>query len=357
MTGQPKEDLAAAVISVVLPVFNAEPYVGKAIRSILDQTFRHFELIVINDGSTDGTLKILEQFSALDRRVVLISRENKGLVKTLNEGIGIARGKWIARMDADDIARPNRFERQMRCLENTGADICGSWMQLFGAADRHIVKHPQTDAAIKMELLFGAPFAHPTVIMRTELVRQLGYDKDWEGCEDYDLWERAARAKWKMANVPEVLLSYRQHGTQISTIVSSCQQSLTQMIRHRYWKFVFDSMKLENKWVDEVLKLREPLVPETNMDIVDMAFTALLQSSRGEAQATIFDHITRLYFRAAAICPNVVTRWAKLNRNYGVGPAVATRIQLWALSVFCVQSNSKAFQRLKRLYLNLTRST
>jgi len=357
MTGQPKESWDAPAISVVLPVFNADKYVAKAIRSILDQTFRNFELIVINDGSTDGTLKVLEQFSALDRRVVLVSRENKGLVDTLNEGISIARGEWIARMDADDIAWPNRFERQMHWLEKSGADICGSWMQLFGTADKRIIKHPESDAAIKMELLFGAPFAHPTVIMRSELVEQLRYDKVWEKCEDYDLWERAARADWKMTNVPEVLLSYRQHGAQISTTVSSYQQLLTQKIRHRYWTFVFDSMKLEKGWIDEVLKLREPSLPETNMDIVDSAFMALLQCSRGEARATVFDHATRLYFRAAAVSPDVVTRWSKLNGNCGAGLAVATKIKLWLLSVLRIPSNSKSFQRLKQLYFNLTRST
>lgn len=344
------------LISVVLPIYNAEKYVEEAVRSILEQTFTNFELLVINDGSTDSTLRILEQFQKLDKRVVLVSRENRGLVETLNEGISIARGKWIARMDADDIALPNRFEQQLRWLEQTDADICGGWVKFFGTADRRVLKHPKADAAIKMELLFGAPFAHPTVMIKTALVKQLRYDKAWEKCEDYDLWERAARAGWKMTNVPEILLLYRQHNTQISTSASTYQQLLTQKIRRRYWEFVFDSMNFKKEWVDEVLKLREPSPSKPNMDYVDSAFIALLQRNQGEAQATIFDHATRLYFRAAAICPDVIARWTSLNRSYGVGPKVGIKTKLWLLSRLRIHSNSRSFERMKRLYFYLTRS-
>ena len=163
----------APLISVVLPVFNAQLYVGEAVRSILAQTFVDFELIIINDGSTDGTLPILQSFILRDARVRLISRENLGLVATLNEGIQIARGIWIARMDADDIAEPIRFERQLEWLKQTDADICGSWIKYFGTSDRRVLQHPESDEAIKAEMLFGSPFAHSTVMMKTALVSQL----------------------------------------------------------------------------------------------------------------------------------------------------------------------------------------
>lgn len=345
---------AKPMISVVLPVFNAEKYVREAVRSILSQSFTNFELILINDGSLDGTLTILEEFRQLDQRIILISQENKGLVASLNDGIKLARGKWIARMDADDIALQQRFERQLEWLERTGADIAGSWIQLFGTADKRILKHSQTDEAIKMELLFGSPFAHPTVMMRAELVKKLHYDHAWEKAEDYDLWERAARAGWKMTNVPEVLLLYRQHETQISTASSSKQHQLSQMIRRRYWDFVFNAMKLEKEWIDEVLKLREYPASKANMNGVDKAFATLLQYNSGEARATIFAHATRLYFRAAATCPDVVARWVALNKNYGNGFAMTTKIKLWLLSIFRLHPDSKLFEYLKKFYLNRT---
>jgi len=347
---------APPMISVVLPVFNAEKYVREAIRSIFSQSFTNFELIVINDGSLDATEAILKELQAQDSRLILISRENKGLVASLNEGINAASGEWIARMDADDVALPQRFERQLQWLKQTGADICGSWVQLFGTADKRILKHSQTDDAIKMELLFGSPFAHPSVMMRAKLVKQLHYDQAWEKAEDYDLWDRAARAGWTMTNVPEVLLLYRQHEMQISTASLARQHQLSQKIRHRYWAYVFDAIELKKEWIDEVLKLREPSPPKLNMNDVDSAITALLQHSQGEARAIIFDHATRLYFRAAAICPDIVARWGALNKNYGNNFAIATKVKLCLLRAFRINANSRLFQCLKKIYFYFIRS-
>lgn len=347
----------APIVSVVMPVFNAEKYVEDAVRSILRQTFAKFELIIINDGSTDGTLNILKGLEALDERLLLVSRNNLGLVATLNEGIGIARGQWLARMDADDIALPNRLERQLKWLELTGADICGGWVRFFGASDKRILKHSETDEAIRMELLFGSPFAHPTVMVRTHLIRHLRYDKAWEKCEDYDLWERAARAGWSMTNVPEVLLMYRQHEAQISSESSIEQHELTQKIRRRYWNFVFDSMQLEKDCISEVLKLRELTQLKVDMNDVDLAFDVLLQNSTGESRAVIFDHATRLYFRAAARCPDVTERWARMNKQYGEGFALAIKIKLWLLSVLRVNANGRVFFLLKNLYFRYISST
>lgn len=343
-------------ISVVLPAFNAEKYVREAVQSVLTQSFTNFELIIINDGSTDGTLAILEELREQDSRIIIVSRENKGLVQSLNEGLDLARGLWIARMDADDIAMPQRFERQLQWLEQTGADMCGSWIKLFGASDKHIVKLPQTDEAIKMWLLFAAAFAHPTVMMRAKLIKKMRYDKAWEKCEDYDLWERAARAGWIMTNVPEVLLLYRQHESQTSTRSSTYQQMCSQKIRRRLWEFWFDSLELKKEWIDEVLKLREPSQPNPNMDYVDTAFIGLLQRNHGETRATILEHATRLYFRAASTCPDIVARWSKLNRSYGTSFGAETKIRLWLLRVFRIHSNSKSFECLKNLYLKCIRS-
>lgn len=343
-------------ISVVLPVYNGERYLAEALDSILAQTFADFEIIVIDDGSTDGSLSLLQKYEKRDKRIRLVARENRNLATTLNDSIDLAKGEWIARMDQDDIALPHRFERQLEWLEQTGADICGSWVQFFGTADRRIIKHSQTDEAIKMGLLFGSPFAHPTVMMKTELVKQLRYDKAWEKCEDYDLWERAARAGWKMTNVPEILLLYRQHDAQISTNASTYQQLLTQKIRRRCWELVSDSMKLKKEWIDEVLKLREPSPAKPNMNDVDSVFIELLQQNQGEARATIFDHATRMYFRAAVDCPDVVSRWSKLYKKFGVGDAKGVKLKLWLLATLHIRSDSKLFNYLKSIYFRLISS-
>ncbi|MDD2774383.1 MAG: glycosyltransferase [Gallionella sp.] len=341
------------LISVALPVYNGEAYLAEAVDSILAQSFTNFELIIIDDGSTDDSLRVLREFEKRDARIRLVARENRNLATTLNDIIDMARGKWVARMDQDDIALPHRFARQLAWLTQTEADICGSWALLFGAASHRVLKHPQSDAANKVELLFGCAFAHPTVIMKTELVKQLRYDKTWEKCEDYDLWERAARANWKMTNVPEVLLHYRLHEAQISNTMSPKQQALTQQIRRRYWEFVSDSMLLKKEWVDEVLKLREPSPPTVNMNVVDSVFTKLLQENQDEARATILEHATRLYFRAAATCPSVAIRWHKLNQRFGDRTGFTTVLELAFLSMFKCSPKNRFFQKLKKIHLHL----
>jgi len=344
-------------ISVLLPVCNAQRYVEQAVLSILAQTYADLELIAIDDGSDDASIEVLRRLQASDKRLIVVSRERRGLAQTLNQGMDMARGEWLARMDADDVALAHRLARQLQCLKETGADLCGSWIQLFGTSDRRVIRHPHTDAAIKAEMLFGSPFAHPTVVMRTTLARQLGYDASWEKCEDYDLWERAARAQWRMANVQEALVSYRQHGEQISTGAAARQQRLTQAIRRRYWQFVFDALHLEARWMDAVLALREPAPGAPDMNAVDAAFQALLANSTGEAQVTIFNHATRLYFRAAGRCPDIVSRWARLNRAYGTDSGLKMKMGLWLLRSLRLAPESTLFEKIKQLYFSLSKTT
>ncbi len=347
----PGEVSSDPLISVVLPVFNGAAHIHAAVRSILDQTFDDFELIVINDGSVDETLKILQTIQITDSRLIVMSRENRGLAHSLNEGIGAARGCWIARMDADDFAEPNRFELQVQWLTETGADICGSWVKFFGASDTRVLRHPASDAAIKAEILFGAPFAHPSVMMRAALAKQLPYDPAWEKCEDYDLWERAARAGWQMTNVPAVLLHYRQHPSQISSAFSICQQQLSQKIRLRYWKYFLASTGIEKTHcANEVMKLREPVPMAVDMEKVDSLFQALLASAQSEEQDTIFHHMTKLYLRGAAGCPSTVLRWSKLNQKYGRGLGLSVKIQIVLLSLFRIHPDSASITKVKKAY-------
>jgi glycosyltransferase involved in cell wall biosynthesis len=338
------------LISVAMPVYNGEEHLAEAIESVLAQSFVNFEFIIIDDGSTDRSLDVLKEYQRLDARIRLISRENRNLATTLNDIIDLAHGRWIARMDQDDIAFPDRFEKQLQWLSETSADICGSWVQFFGTRDKRILKHPQSDAAIKAELLFGCSFAHPSVMMKTELVKALRYNKEWEKCEDYDLWERAARAGWRMTNVPEVLLKYRVHNSQISTASSSRQQELTQKIRRRYWAFIFDTMGLDKIWIDEVMKLREASAVKLKMNVVDHIFMELLKQNHDEARTVIFDHVMRLYLRAAGDCPDIVKRWKAINNAFDQKVALSVIIKMSFLSLFKIRVNSLFFKRLKYLY-------
>lgn len=339
------------LISVAMPVYNGEQYLAEAIDSILNQTYTNFELIIIDDGSTDSSLSLLQRYQNSDARIRLISRENRNLATTLNDIIDIARGKWIARMDQDDIAVPQRFERQLKWLGQSGADICGSWVQRFGTSDKRIVRLKQSDAEIKTELMFCSPFAHPTVMMKTALVKQLRYDKAWEKAEDYDLWERASEIGWVMTNIPEVLLFYRVHKTQISTKTSILQHKLGQAIRRRYWGFMFESMKLNRAGIDETLQIFELSISNIDMNIVDETFTELLQHSHGKSREIIFNHVTRLYLSVASSSPNIVTRWSGLNQAFGKGEGVATKFKLWLFRLLRIRVDGYLFKQLRKIYV------
>lgn len=318
-------------ISVLLPVFNGAKYIAEAMDSILAQTAGDFELIVVEGGSTDGTQEILRGYAAKDSRVKIITTDKIGIVESLNDGLRHAVGEWIARMDADDISLPNRFARQLDWLKTTGADMAGSWFKVFGAGSDHVAKHPETDEAVKTQLLFDVPFGHPTVMMRASLVRELGGYKragteEVAACEDYDLWERGARAGWKMTNVQEVLLMYRQHPGQISAARNVHMKKGAMLVRRRRWDFVSDLMGLKAEWFDELFKAEGA----QNMDVVDAAFSALVKGSQGESRKVVLEHAKETYFKSAAHCPDASSRWSKLNALAGMKVPLGEKIRLSA---------------------------
>lgn len=337
------------MISVVLPVFNGELHLAEAIDSILAQSFPDFELIIIDDGSTDGSLRILQEYQKRDRRIRLVSRENRELATTLNESIDIARGEWVARMDQDDIALPQRLERQLKWLKESGADVAGSWVKCFGSWDQRITRVYQTDQAIKVDMLFKSPFVHPSVMMRTKLIRQLRYDKSAEKAEDYDLWARAAQSGWVMSNVPEVLLLYRKHASQTTTKSSVRQKSVCDEVQRRYWAFAGESMRLEQKGTQAALSLISSS-GRPDMNAVDAIMENLLQRTHGEARTAVMDNLSRFYLRVAADYPDVGRRWASLNRQYGAGLSLGTRFKFWIVRFLRLRYGDNVFLRMKKVY-------
>ena len=232
-------------ISVVMPAYNAEKYLTEAIDSILSQTFSNFEFIIINDASTDSTKQIIEFYN--DPRIKLINNEqNKGVAKSLNIGISFARGKYIARMDSDDIAMPTRLQTQFDFMEkHPNIDICGSWVQTFGAKTK-IIRVPRKHVDIKDLNFFSCAMLHPTIIFKTNT--KLQYLSDFPRAEDYDLWCREIN-NLNFANIPEALLRYRIHKNQIGELNKLEQNNDADGIRIRNLKNIGIVLPEEEKMI------------------------------------------------------------------------------------------------------------
>lgn len=225
MTNDPK-------ISVIMPIYNCELYVGEAIESILNQSFADFEFLIIDDCSTDRTLQIAQSYT--DQRIKIITKEkNTGYTASLNYGISVAKGKYIARMDADDSSVVERFEMQLEFLEaNPDFILCGSTVQIYGSDN--IIDKPEHHNEIQIALLYGCPIAHPSVMVRKAVLEQFMYDGKMEPAEDYDLWTKMIWAG-KMYNIQKPLLRYRFHEAQVSIAKSEIQQQNTAQARVRYF--------------------------------------------------------------------------------------------------------------------------
>lgn len=215
-------------ISVILPVFNASKYINDSVNSVLQQTYKNFELIIINDGSTDNSSEILNHLAMKDSRIKLYERQNKGLVNTLNEAISYCKGEFIARMDADDICNPCRLIKQLQYFEsNSNVDVLGSWVNVFGTKNT-VYKYFENDKAIKESLARGrgSGFAHPTVMFKRKIIEQLGlnlYDEKYKHAEDVALWMKLSK-KFVFSNVQEPLLMYRIHNENVSVLYQEQQR-------------------------------------------------------------------------------------------------------------------------------------
>ncbi|MBZ5705516.1 MAG: glycosyltransferase [Acidobacteriia bacterium] len=207
------------MVSVVMSVFNGERFLREAVESVLEQTFREFEFIVVDDGSTDQSASILDSYRKSDARVRVYHQENKGLIESLNRGCSLAQGKYIARMDADDIAVRERLMWQVDFMEkHPQVAVLGGAVEWIDATGKSLGTHntPVADCEIKSELLHRNVFWHPTVIMLREgFVSSGGYRKVVVDAEDYDLWLRIAD-RCQLANLETVVLKYRIHPFQVS---------------------------------------------------------------------------------------------------------------------------------------------
>lgn len=207
------------LVSVIIPVFNGEKYLEAAISSILNQTYRNIEVIIINDGSSDSSEKIIH--SIVDKRIIYKYQKNQGLSKTLNTAIKLSRGEYIVRQDQDDISLPERVEKQLAFLiENPEISMvgCGAKIWREGRETARSLRHPCSDSELKIALLFDNFFIHSSIMLRKKIFDKVGFYSESlqrQPPEDYELWSRVVK-EFPVANMKDLLVCYREVGNSMS---------------------------------------------------------------------------------------------------------------------------------------------
>lgn len=230
MTNSPK-------ISVVMCAYNAEEWIERAVDSILNQSFDDFEFLIVDDGSTDGTSSILDEYERQDARVTVIRHENQGVPKSANKAIRRSSGEYIARMDADDESLPDRFEKQVKFLDaHPDYGMVGASRKIIEANGIEREEYfPETDEEIKRYLPWGNPFNQISVMIRRDVLDEVGlYDEYFTYSSDYELWSRIA-TQYKAYNLQDVLVIRYEHDTSMTNALANQLEKLKYffIIQHR----------------------------------------------------------------------------------------------------------------------------
>lgn len=281
------------MISVLMPVYNSEKYLEEAILSILNQTYRNLELIISYDESTDESLKIIKNFEARDSRVIVSYGERRGIIKALNDGLKLSKGKYLARMDADDISLPNRFDTQVQFMEaNPNIGVCGSWIEIFGLFKKnYVLKYPLSNDLLKLKLLFSVSFAHPSVLIKNELIlkHDLKYNEAYDTIEDYKFWLDCSEHT-NFGMVPEVLLHYRHLETSLSKVAE--KDSNKRYIAHKkVFSEILERLSIKNSEQENKLHFTIGLNTRIAKENIDLKFlnsylTKLIEANKSNK---IFD--------------------------------------------------------------------
>ncbi len=248
-----------------MPVYNAEKYVELAIQSILAQTLKDFEFIIVDDYSTDRSWEIVKKYAELDRRIIVLrNRENLRTTKTLNRGLKLAKGKYVARMDADDWSYHDRLEKQFEFMEkhpkvgvSGGAiEICDKNLKVL-----NIRKYPQTDKEARKVIFRYSPFAHPATVWRTSIVRKVGgYNENIPLSQDLDLYFRIGKI-CEFANLPDTLIKLRIHNDSSSIVRGKYQEQFAVYTRIKAFLELGYGMTFDDKLYTFLQMVSVVLIP------------------------------------------------------------------------------------------------
>lgn len=341
------------LISVVMPVFNAERWLPAALGSIQQQSHRNLEIIAIDDGSSDSSAEILRDAAKGDARVRILSfPSNRGIVEALNTGVQEAQGDFIARMDADDVALPQRFEQQLRYLGEREIDLCGSWIIEFGMGLPRISRLSVSPEKIQTELLFQTAFCHPTIVARTRVFRDFPYRQEYRHAEDYDFFARAS-AKYRMGGCPRTLLRYRRSSSQVTSAYQNAMQQAANRVRKalltaRGVHFTEEELRSHNN-----IRAFRSMDTFTELDAVESWLFKLYELQKtSDSREVVASQWARACVRAAPLGPRVWLRYrsSPLRRHFRGG--VVESLDILVLTALRLRHDSRAFHWIRRLGLS-----
>jgi glycosyltransferase involved in cell wall biosynthesis len=280
--------MSEPLVTVLMPVYNGGEFLNQAIDSVLNQSYKNIEFLIINDGSTDNSIQTINAYK--DNRIRLINNDgNKGLVYSLNLGLKEAKGEYIARMDADDISLKERLEREVDFLmHNREIGICGTSIKVFGEGRREVVfRYPKTHEECRVRLLSNTCFAHPTVVFRKSAIEKNGvkYKAEFFPAEDFELWAVNTEGV-KYANLQEALYEYRVHPVQISTAKIESQNKLKFGIQF------YSLRKILPDITDEEIDLYEKISfhhYKYTIDFLDKCEELYIRMLKNNAEKKVFD--------------------------------------------------------------------
>jgi glycosyltransferase involved in cell wall biosynthesis len=262
------------IVSVIMPAYNTENTIFESIKSILNQTYKNIELIIINDGSSDNTIEFISKIK--DERIKIINNElNLGISKSLNIGILASNGDFIARMDSDDIAYSDRIQKQLKVITSMDIDILGAEVDTFGKFPSPKYSYPKTNKQIYYYSLLGNPIAHPTVLAKSIFFKQNLYNADakFTGFEDYELWTRSIQNNYTFFNMPDKLLAYRLKMKSKTSI-----DSINFKVRYLDFKYHLQST-LSKKLDPDFIYLYSKLINQKDKKMIDKIFSYLKKNN------------------------------------------------------------------------------
>lgn len=313
------------------------------------QTHRDLEILIYDDGSNDGSSKIIERLAASDPRIVAMGAEtNRGIVHALNTMLRAARGTYIARMDGDDICLPQRFERQLRFIENGNADLCGTWFQEFGDGIPRAVRWQGHTEELSAAMLFQNTICHPTVMARREVFEAFHYREGYNLAEDYDLFVRAA-ARFHIANIPEVLLRYRRHSQQATRARRATMEEVTCRIRVEALKTQGISASAEEERTHNLVRAPKSIRSIEDFERVETwLLKLLLHFDHPDAKRAVVSQWTRAAVRAAPLGRAMWRKYRQSPLHAQLGERTRNDIDLAILAALKLDYGSPTFEALRR---------